>query len=62
MRRILPVFVNVEDCAARILELLDSVTMRKQFGEAGREKVRQDFFLPRLVRDKLRLLNELLKS
>jgi trehalose synthase len=51
---------SVEDCAARVLELLDSVAIRETFGQAGQEKVRQTFLLPRLVCDELRLLRDLL--
>ena len=51
---------RVEDCAARVLELLDSRVIREMFGRAGQERVRQDFLLPRLVRDELRLIRDLL--
>ena len=50
---------SVETCAARVLDLLENVTMRKQFGHAGQEKVRRDFLLPRLVRDELRFIRDL---
>lgn len=51
---------SVEDCAARVLDFLDDAATREAFGRAGREKVRQAFLLPRLVRDELRLIKTLL--
>ena len=51
---------SVEDCAARVLDFLDDAATREAFGRAGREKVRQTFLLPRLVRDELRLIKTLL--
>jgi trehalose synthase len=51
---------SVEDCAARVLDLLDDATTREAFGRAGRDKVRQEFLLPRLIRDELRLIKDLL--
>jgi trehalose synthase len=51
---------SVEDCATRVVELLDDVTARAAFGQAGHKKVRQEFLLPRLICDELRLIKELL--
>jgi trehalose synthase len=51
---------NVEDCAARIIHLLHHVGERGEFGRAGRERVRREFLLPRLARDELRLIKEIL--
>lgn len=51
---------SVEDCAERALELLENPAKRELFGEAGRERIRQEFVLPRLIRDELSLIKELL--
>lgn len=51
---------SVEDCAARVLDLLADAATREAFGQAGRDKVRQEFLLPRLIRDELRLIHDLL--
>jgi trehalose synthase len=51
---------SVESCAEQVLHLLQYPGERGAFGRAGREHVRQHFLLPRLVRDELRLIKELL--
>jgi trehalose synthase len=51
---------SVESCAEQVLHLLQHPGERGAFGRAGREHVRQHFMLPRLVRDELRLIKELL--
>jgi trehalose synthase len=50
---------NVEACASRIIELLRRPGERGAFGRTGREHVRRHFLLPRLVRDELRLIKQL---
>jgi trehalose synthase len=50
---------NIEDCASRVGYLLRQVGDRGDFGRAGREHVRQQFLLPRQVRDELRLIKEI---
>ncbi len=47
---------RVEDCAERIVYLLNHLGERGEFGRAGRERVREQFLLPRLARDELRLI------
>jgi trehalose synthase len=51
---------NVEDCAAQIVHLLQHLGERGEFGRAGRERVRREFLLPRLARDELLLIRDLL--
>jgi trehalose synthase len=51
---------GVASCAEQVLHLLQHPGERGAFGRAGREHVRQHFLLPRLVRDELRLIKELL--
>ena len=50
---------TVEECADRVLHLLKRPGERGDFGRAGREHVRRRFLLPRLMRDELRLITEL---
>ena len=52
--------LDVESCATKVLELLDNAEERKAFGAAGREKVREHFLLPRLMRDELKMIKEVL--
>jgi trehalose synthase len=51
---------GIEDCARRIVHLLKRTGERGAFGRAAREHVRQHFLFPRLVRDELRLIKEVL--
>ena len=53
---------SVEDCAARVLDLLKRPGERGEFGRAGREHVRRNFLLPRLVRDELRLIKQVVQT
>lgn len=53
---------GVEDCAAKVVDLLRRAGERGDFGRAGRDHVRRNFLLPRLVRDELRLLKTLLRD
>ena len=51
---------SIEACAARLLYLLDNPDEAAAFGRAGRERVRSQFLLPRLVRDQLKLIADVL--
>ncbi len=51
---------SAEACAERALHLLRHPGERGEFGRAGREHVRQHFLMPRLVRDELRLIRQVL--
>lgn len=51
---------SVEDCARRVIDLLRQPGHRGAFGRAGREHVRRHFLLPRLIRDELRLIKQLI--
>lgn len=51
---------TVEECAERVVHLLKRPGQRGDFGRAGREHVRKHFLLPRLLRDELRLVKDLL--
>jgi trehalose synthase len=53
---------SVEECAAKIVTLLASSTDREAFGDAAREHIRRNFLLPRLLRDELRLIKQILAT
>ena len=53
---------SVEDCAEKLLYLLDHPEQADAFGKAGRERVGKQFLLPRLIRDQLKLFSEILQS
>jgi trehalose synthase len=50
---------NVEDCAARALDILRDPTLGKFLGRNGKESVRRHFLTPRLLRDWLELFETL---
>ena len=52
---------SVEDCAAKTLRLLENRELAERFGRAGQEKIRAEFLLPRLIRDELRLIKDVLR-
>jgi len=53
---------NIEDCARRVVDLLAHPGERGRFGRAGRERVRSQFLLPRLVHDELQLIHSLVNG
>jgi len=48
-----------EQCAERVVHLLEHVGECGEFGRSGREHVRRHFLIPRLLRDELRLIGEI---
>jgi trehalose synthase len=50
---------SVEEFAEHVRSLLENPTRARQFGAAGARDVRERYLLPRLMRDRLRLLTEL---
>jgi trehalose synthase len=50
---------SVEECAARSLEILRDPGLGKRLGRAGKEAVRRQFLMPRLLRDWLELFEGL---
>lgn len=50
---------SVESCAARLLELLRDREAAEELGARGREHVRENYLLPRLLAEELRLLGSL---
>ncbi len=53
---------SVEACAEQVRHLLHHPGERAEFGRAGREHVRRHFLMPRLVRDELRLIKQVLSA
>lgn len=51
---------SVGECAVRMVDLLRDREAGRAFGAAAKERVRQAFLLPRMLRDELRLMKELL--
>ena len=49
---------SAEDCAKRVLFLLENPNIAEAFGRAGQAKIRTEFLLPRLIRDELKLLKD----
>jgi len=50
---------SVEECAEKIVYLLENPALCKRLGKQGKEIVSQNFLLPRLIRDELTLLKSL---
>lgn len=51
---------DINDCAKKIIYLLENKNVAAKMGQAGREHVRKNFLLPRLLRDELILAQQLL--
>ena len=51
---------SVDECAARVDYLLSHDEERQALGASGREHVRTHFLMPRLLRDELKLIGEVL--
>ena len=49
---------SAEDCAAKLVFLLEDSQIAEAFGRAGQAKIGAEFLLPRLIRDELRLLKD----
>ncbi len=52
---------TVEECAEKVSFLLDHRGLAADFGRAGRENVRRQFLVPRLIRDELELIQRSIK-
>ncbi len=53
---------SVEECAEKMIFLVQNKGLAHEMGKRGREVVRQNFLLPRLLRDELRVIEKLTKS
>lgn len=52
---------STEECAERLVYLLDHPDDAAEFGREGKEWIRCQFLLPRLIRDELQLVKELVR-
>ena len=52
---------TVEECAEKIVYLLENPEVGQRLGKEGKEIVRQNFLMTRLVRDELRLVKSLIE-
>ncbi len=50
---------SVEECAEKIIYLLENENISQELGREGKEIIRKNFLLPRLMRDELSLIKEL---
>ncbi len=51
---------NVKECSERIVEIIENPKLAKKLGRNGQKKVRENFLMPRLARDYLKLFKEFL--
>jgi len=51
---------SIEECAEKIVYLLENPAISKRLGQEGREIIRQNFLMPRLIRDELTLIKSLM--
>jgi trehalose synthase len=51
---------NIEQCAEKIVYLLQNPQQREKLGQKGHEVITRNFLTPRLVRDELALIKELM--
>lgn len=53
---------GIEDCAQKVVHLLRNPALASELGKEGRENVRRNFLMPRLIRDELALAERVLRS
>jgi trehalose synthase len=53
---------DVSSCADRVVTLMEDPALARKIGDAGRESVRSNYLMPRLLRDYLRLILTLVDS
>lgn len=53
---------SVEECADRIVELIQDPQKAEEMGRFGHDHIRKHFLLPRLIRDELRLMVDILED
>ena len=53
---------STEECAEKIVYLLENPAISKRLGQEGKEIIRQNFLMPRLIRDELTLIKSLVRK
>lgn len=53
---------TIEECAEKVIELLKNPELAERLGKEGREHIKNNFLMPRLVRDELKLIKSLLAT
>ncbi len=53
---------GIEECAEKVVHLLKHPKLAAELGKEGRENVRKNFLMPRLIRDELSLIKRVLDS
>jgi trehalose synthase len=51
---------SIEECAEKIVYLLENPALTRRLGQKGKEVVTHNFLTPRLVHDELSLIKNLL--
>ena len=52
---------NIDDCAEKVIRLLQNHELCLELGKEGKENVKQNFLMPRLIRDELALVKRVLQ-
>ena len=53
---------SIEECADKVIKLLKDPDLAEQLGREGREHIKNNFLMPRLVRDELKLIKSLVAT
>jgi len=53
---------SIEECAEKVVRLLKYPDLAEKLGQEGREHIKNNFLMPRLVRDELRLIKSLVAT
>lgn len=53
---------DLEQCAEKVVHLLKNPELAIELGKVGRENIKQNFLMPRLIRDELSLVKRVLES
>jgi trehalose synthase len=53
---------SIEECAEKVVRLLKYPDLAEKLGQEGREHIKNNFLMPRLVRDELRLVKSLMAA
>ena len=53
---------NEQECAEKVLYLLQHPDIAAELGREGKEHIRQNFLMPRLIKDELSLIRSLVQN